>query len=294
MDYIRKKHWVKYQSPKCKVYLRNDFQFTCAYCGMREQDNIAGEQYFEKDHFIPKQTPVECDLDSYNNMVYACSKCNGRKTDQQLNLILDPCKDNIYGGESPHIRRLGEENQFKLQALTTQGEMFINSMQLNSRFYRKMREKQEGHKRTRKNILELLQDKTIQLPRNIANGLKMYLEDSPDQEKSDEFRCGISNAGEGMYNVLLKLQEKQINHYLCLEDDDLDVLIEYGKNTYYCEIRINEYTGAQKRGPRIKAQKYETWLSTGKKCGILYYYKNKDILELYLCEETGLRQCDFD
>lgn len=55
MDYTRKKHWVTYHSKKCKMYLRNDFRFECAYCGMREQDNVAGEFYFEKDHYVSKE-----------------------------------------------------------------------------------------------------------------------------------------------------------------------------------------------------------------------------------------------
>ena len=275
------------------MYLRNDFGFTCAYCGMREQDNIVGEQYFEKDHFIPKQTVTECDLDSYNNMVYACRKCNERKTDQLLNLILDPCKDNIYGGETPHVKRLGEEDQFGLQAVTTQGQLFIDSMQLNSRFYRKMRERQEHHKRTKEKISELLQDKTIQIPDNIANSIKNYFECGQVREESDEFRCGISSAGEEIYKVLLILQEKNINYHLCLGDDDLDVLIEHENNTYYCEIRINKDDAIQKRGPRIDAKKCENWLRTKRNCGILYYYKNRDILEIYLCEENRLKQYNF-
>lgn len=35
------------------MYLRNDFRFECAYCRMKEKDNIMGEQVFEKDHFVP-------------------------------------------------------------------------------------------------------------------------------------------------------------------------------------------------------------------------------------------------
>ena len=80
MVYKRKRHWVTYHSEKCKMYLRNDFKFECAYCGMKEKDNVMGEQLFEKDHFVSRQSDV--DVDGYNNMVYACRKCNGTKSNQ--------------------------------------------------------------------------------------------------------------------------------------------------------------------------------------------------------------------
>ena len=51
MVYTRKRHWVTYYSEKCKMYLRNDFKFECAYCGMKEKYSVMGEQLFEKDHF---------------------------------------------------------------------------------------------------------------------------------------------------------------------------------------------------------------------------------------------------
>lgn len=40
-----------------------------------------------------------------------------------------------------------------------------------------------------------------------------------------------------------KLQEKQIPYKLYLGDDDLDVVMEFEGNTYYCEVRTNHYDG---------------------------------------------------
>lgn len=66
---------------------------------MREQDTgILCEKYFEKDHFIARNSKSDIDLDSYDNMVYACSKCNGTKADKDTELLLNPCKDDIYLG----------------------------------------------------------------------------------------------------------------------------------------------------------------------------------------------------
>ena len=96
MDYRRKKRWVTYHHIKCKMYLCNDFRFECTYCRMREQDTgVLGEEYFEKDHFVARASGVEVDLDAYDNMVYACSKCNGKKSNKSVELLLDPCKDDI-------------------------------------------------------------------------------------------------------------------------------------------------------------------------------------------------------
>lgn len=203
MDYKRTKHWVRYHSDKCRMYLRNDFHFECAYCRMREQDNAIGEKIFEKDHFISKGTVSERDLDAYDNMVYACRICNGTKTDQKLNLILDPCKDDIYGGESPHIKKLGKEGQYRLQALTRKGQMFIDSLQLNSRFYRKMRKKQAENLELRNAIHALLTGKEADDQPEAAAEIRRMMSGNVDQdENSDEFRCGTSKAGEDLYSVL--------------------------------------------------------------------------------------------
>lgn len=97
------------------MYLRNDFRFECAYCRMREQDTgILCEKYFEKDHFIARNSKSDIDLDSYDNMVYACSKCNGTKADKDTELLLNPCKDDIYLGSTPHVKNLGKNGQYQL------------------------------------------------------------------------------------------------------------------------------------------------------------------------------------
>lgn len=286
MDYRRKKHWVKYQSDKCKMYLRNDFRFECAYCGMRERDNMIGEMGFEKDHFISRLSTVERDLDTYDNMVYSCCKCNNTKSDQQVELYLDPCKDDIYGGNRPHIKKTGMENHYKLQAVTKEGQIFIDTLQLNSRFYRKMREKQLQNDKIRKEIYDLIDKKSAQaLPNEVGRLIESFENRSYMDEETDEFRCGVSKAGEGLYKVLEKLNNKRINYRLVFDDNDLDVIINLNSNTYYCEVKVSDYNGTQRRGPHIDNEKRKVWLSTGDKCGVLYYYKNADIMELYVYGE---------
>lgn len=63
---------------KYKKYLQKDFSHRCAYCNLKD-DRITS--YFDIDHFVPKDEFkkhkeflfLETD---YNNLVYACHKCN--------------------------------------------------------------------------------------------------------------------------------------------------------------------------------------------------------------------------
>ena len=283
MVYIRKRHWVTYNSEKCKMYLRNDFQFERAYCGMKERDNVIGEGLFEKDHFVSRQLDVAWNLDSYGNMVYSCCKCNGTKSDQNIEIILDPCKDDIYGGQHPHIRRLGAENHYKLYGVTPQGQQFIDDLKLNSRFYRKMRQTQAQNEEIRREIYQLLDKSSDFQSSGIVRKIEAYLENGTlIDERSDEFRCGTSKAGEDVYRVLEKLKERDIKYELLFADDDLDVRVEYCGNIYDCEIRVTDHAGTEKRGPIVKREKKKAWLKTGNVCGVLYYYKEQDIMDLYI------------
>ncbi len=283
MVYTRKRHWVTYYSEKCKMYLRNDFKFECAYCGMKEKYSVMGEQLFEKDHFVSRKSNVEWDVNRYDNMVYSCCKCNGTKGAQNIEMILDPCKDDIYDGEHPHIRKLGAEEHYRLQAVTTQGQQFMDDLKLDSQFYRKMRRMQAENEEMRKTIWQLLEQSPNLQISGIDRKIKIYLQNGTlAEEESNEFRCGTSKAGEAIYAVLKKLKEKGIKCKLLFWDDDLDISVEYCGNTYYCEIRVTDYTGTKKTGPIVDREKIKEWQKTGYNCGVLYYYKEHDIMNLYI------------
>ncbi len=282
MDYKRKRHWVKYRSDKCKMYLRNDFRFECAYCRVREQDNACGEAYFEMDHFVPRGSSEENDSDSYDNIVYSCEKCNRTKSNQNISLILDPCRDDIYGGDNPHIRKTGAENQYRLQAVTEKGQAFIDALQLNSRFYREARQKQEKNEYVRNAMITLLKDNfTDNVPEAVLTLIK-YLDDVEESFLTDEFRCGFSKAGERLYLVLKELEKRGIIHQLLLGDDDLDITLEWQGNTYYCEVLTSDFMGTDGRKPRILNEKAEAWEKSGKDCGVLCYYGNTGVLKLFM------------
>lgn len=80
--------YSNYQS--YKPWLRDEFDFRCIYCLWRERWCAVGEAAFSVEHLHSQATAPEriCD---YDNMVYACCRCNSIKTDAAA--ILDPCVD---------------------------------------------------------------------------------------------------------------------------------------------------------------------------------------------------------
>lgn len=66
-----------------KPWLRDEFSFRCAYCLFRETWFPDGHEAFGVDHLNPKsQDPDQ--LLVYDNMVYACNRCNRCKGAKQL------------------------------------------------------------------------------------------------------------------------------------------------------------------------------------------------------------------
>ena len=79
MEYIRKKRWANYSSPKCKEYLRNDFSHECAYCKLQEQEvGIVGLDFFEIDHFKPQSLNLP-DKHKYYNLYIVVKSVITRK-----------------------------------------------------------------------------------------------------------------------------------------------------------------------------------------------------------------------
>lgn len=79
--------------------LATDFNHRCGYCN--DLDNPRKE-YFEIDHFVPKDIMKTMTDNDYNNLVYACHSCNNAKRakwpsgDEKISLVgntgwIDPC-----------------------------------------------------------------------------------------------------------------------------------------------------------------------------------------------------------
>jgi hypothetical protein len=65
-----------------RAWLRDEFAFRCIYCLSREQwGRVTGE--FDLEHFLPQSTEPARRVD-YDNLVYACRRCNLTKSDQSI------------------------------------------------------------------------------------------------------------------------------------------------------------------------------------------------------------------
>ena len=103
-----------------KPWLRDEFVFRCVYCLEREQwypDRFAS---FSVDHVIPQSKNKNL-VNVYENLVYACTRCNSARQDVTL---LDPTKQALGN----HLK-LGEEGM--LEGLTEEGLRLIERLQLN-------------------------------------------------------------------------------------------------------------------------------------------------------------------
>lgn len=72
-----------------KPFLRDDFAFRCVYCLEREVWYPSRDSSFSADHFVPKAIDPSRES-NYDNLVYACIRCNSLK--QTKILFLDPAK----------------------------------------------------------------------------------------------------------------------------------------------------------------------------------------------------------
>jgi len=76
-----------------KPWLRDDFRFRCVYCLERERWDRTGHAAFGVDHVKPKGKPEYGALICvYDNLVYACNRCNAWKRDV---ILLDPCSERL-------------------------------------------------------------------------------------------------------------------------------------------------------------------------------------------------------
>ncbi len=102
-----------------KPWLRDEFVFRCVYCLIREVWYPSGAASFSTDHFIPQVIAPGRALD-YDNLVYACIRCNSWKQD---NDVLDPCRISM----SKHLR-IKEDGT--IQAITSEAIEHVQVLQL--------------------------------------------------------------------------------------------------------------------------------------------------------------------
>lgn len=95
-----------------KPFLRDEFTFRCVYCLERELWYPNRDASFSADHFVPKAIDPSRERD-YENLVYACLRCNAYKQTQIT--MLDPTKvafaDHFRVRADGHIEALSPEAQ---------------------------------------------------------------------------------------------------------------------------------------------------------------------------------------
>jgi hypothetical protein len=104
------------------LQLRQIYGFSCAYCGISEDD--AGAE-LTVDHWQPRSAGGS---DALDNLVYACHACNGFKGDywnpDSEERLLHPLRDNV----DQHIQ---SDTNGMLIGLTVTGAFHIAQLQLN-------------------------------------------------------------------------------------------------------------------------------------------------------------------
>lgn len=104
-----------------KPWLRDEFAFRCVFCLVRERWSPLGADSFGLEHLNPRSRAPHLEH-VYENLVYACSRCNSHKQDRLL--AIDPCEDG-YG------RHLHLEADGALTGITVAGEELIGHLLLN-------------------------------------------------------------------------------------------------------------------------------------------------------------------
>ena len=110
--------YVDYQN--YKPWLRDEFTFRCVYCLERERWYPSRAAAFSVDHVVPQVSAPEriCD---YENLVYACLRCNSNKRDV---LLPDPTR-------VPFAKCLSIGDDGTISALNADGADLIDLLHLN-------------------------------------------------------------------------------------------------------------------------------------------------------------------
>jgi len=269
MDYERKNRNVTYFSDSCKMYLRHDFKHTCAYCGALEDvtspfPEIA-ELNYEKDHFLPQNEKFP-ERHQYSNLFYACRKCNGKK--DEVELPLNPCVDDIYSGNEPHVVFGTSTTNFGVSSSTPEGKKYIELLELNSRYHVSLREQQQEYLQASaeaKEILDKLRE-SQKLDESLLKAIEaaMYPKKNHDIVK---YICGTSKFGllfADTYHYLLS------KGYICeiiLENNELDMKVKIDNVQYW--VQLLPLSDAEQC--RIQVSKLKEWEKLGVPCGIIRY-----------------------
>jgi len=127
-----------------KVWLRDEFQFRCAYCLYREVWERRGWRRFEIDHVAPRVVAPHRTLE-YDNLAYSCDACNNFKSDAAV-----PGPDDL-----DYARHFRFDPDGSVQPLTLKGKYLIEILGLDADYLERGRRKIFGNYQK---ILELAEE----------------------------------------------------------------------------------------------------------------------------------------
>ncbi len=97
-----------------KPWLRDEFQFRCVYCLIRERWHPDGDSGFSVEHLRPRSRSPEL-VAEYDNLFYACCRCNAAKQDLEgiLNPATEPLASHLLVSSEGAIHGLTEAGSMK-------------------------------------------------------------------------------------------------------------------------------------------------------------------------------------
>lgn len=120
---VRRHGPLGYTNPKSfKPWLRDEFGFRCVYCLWRERWYANGDSAFSVEHVKSRTSSPELILD-YNNLVYACCRCNSIKSD--ITVELDPFVEAMAS-------HLEVDTDGRIHFLSDKGEELVSACQLDA------------------------------------------------------------------------------------------------------------------------------------------------------------------
>lgn len=123
-----------------RPWLRDEFVFRCVYCLKRETwGQVTGE--FEIDHFEAQSIRPQRRLD-YQNLIYACRRCNAVKLDQRVadpwSLLRSPdlrvLSDGSVDSKQPEVNRLILQLDLNSPRLKEWRIMFMRIVELAAKY----------------------------------------------------------------------------------------------------------------------------------------------------------------
>ncbi len=287
MEYQRKFRWANYETPKCKEYLRNDFSHECAYCKLQEKEvGLIDANYFEIDHFRPQSDDDKAfNPHLYSNLYYSCEKCNGEKSDTWSEVLLDPCKEDVFSGECPPI--IGgykADTLYKYIAQDDRGTYYIDTFKLNSRHHIRIR-KRRVNRQNNIHQIDALMDEILHKfdsKKNITN-LDQLIEQLDHLRLSKKEELANLSKDEKFESVEEYLTLRNIKNSIVFEEYNMDIKIKIEEVSYYCELVVdNSDNDNEVKQKFLDTEKLSIWFEKlGYQFGILYYYSKLDKLYFY-------------